>query len=103
MSDQFDPAGEHSTDQENKLEVPKLYRVVIHNDDYTPMDFVVEVLMGIFYKDEISAMQIMLNVHNVGKGICGVFSYEIAETKVSMVHQLASEADFPLKASMEEE
>ncbi len=84
-------------------DLPKQYKVVIHNDDYTPMEFVVEVLMDVFRKDEVTATQIMLNIHHQGKGICGVYSYEVAETKVVRVHELAAQYEYPLKASMEVE
>lgn len=90
-------------DDESKIEPPRLYKVILHNDDYTPMDFVVQILMSVFKKDEIAATQIMLNVHNLGRGICGVYTYEIAETKVARVHQLAEQNEFPLHASMEAE
>ena len=73
------------------------------NDDYTPMEFVVEVLQKIFSLDRTTATRIMLEVHTKGKGVCGVFTYEIAETKVAQVHEQAREHGFPLRASMEEE
>ncbi len=84
-------------------DLPKQYKVIIHDDDYTPMDFVVEVLMDVFKKDEASATQIMLNIHHQGIGICGVYSYEVAETKVVRVHELAAQYEYPLRASMEVE
>ena len=84
-------------------DLPKRYKVIIHNDDYTPMEFVVEVLMEIFKMGEITATQIMWNIHHQGKGICGVYSYEIAETKVVRVHELAAQFEYPLRASMEVE
>lgn len=86
-----------------RLEPPKQYKVILHNDDYTPMDFVVQILMSVFKKNENSAMEIMLNVHRRGQGICGVYTYEIAESKIARVHQLAQEYEYPLKATMEEE
>lgn len=95
--------GQSSTEEEVGLDRPRRYKVLLHNDDYTPMDFVVDVLLKVFGKDEIAAMQIMLNVHHMGTGLCGVFAYEIAETKVSRVHEMAEENDYPLHASMEEE
>ncbi|MCP4755632.1 MAG: ATP-dependent Clp protease adapter ClpS [Proteobacteria bacterium] len=91
------------TEEKKKVELPKMYKVVLHNDDYTPMDFVIEILIEVFRKDELTATQIMLNVHNLGKGICGVYTYEIAETKVARVHELAQLHEFPLQASMEAE
>ena len=80
-----------------------MYKVLIHNDDYTTMDFVVEILMVIFKKPQEDAIQVMLNVHREGVGICGVYPYEMAETKVESVHLLAGENDFPLKCTMEKE
>ncbi|MBW1956265.1 MAG: ATP-dependent Clp protease adapter ClpS [Deltaproteobacteria bacterium] len=82
---------------------PAMYRVLLHNDDYTTMDFVVAVLMGVFNKSLEEATRIMLNVHQSGIGVCGVFTFEVAETKVQMVHELARENGFPLKCTMERE
>src|SRR6056297_3267728 len=82
---------------------PSMYKVILHNDDYTTMEFVVKILMEVFGKSLEKASQIMLNVHRQGKGICGVFIYEIAETKVETVHNLAREHGFPLKCTMEKE
>ena len=82
---------------------PRKYRVLLHNDDYTTMDFVVEVLMRVFRKDETQATAIMLAVHNQGYGVCGVYTAEVAETKVDLVHRLAKSAGYPLKCSMEGE
>lgn len=82
---------------------PPLYRVLLHNDDYTTMDFVVMVLERVFHKSPSDATRIMLNVHQKGMGICGVYPAEIAETKINAVHAMAAEAGFPLKASMEPE
>jgi len=88
---------------EHKTEVlpPPLYKVLLHNDDYTPMDFVVMVLEKFFRKTHAEALEVMLNVHNKGIGICGVFPYEIAETKVSVVLETAREHEHPLQCSME--
>ena len=88
--------------EDTKIKEPKLYRVMLLNDDYTTMDFVVSVLEGIFRKSPAEATQIMLHVHQRGKGVCGVFAREIAETKVALVHQRARAAGFPLKCVMEE-
>lgn len=85
------------------LEEPPLYRVLLYNDDYTTMEFVVEVLMAVFNKSMEEATLIMLNVHKKGVGLCGVYPYEIAETKVDTVDSLARENGFPLKCSMERE
>ena len=85
------------------LEEPPLYRVLLHNDDYTTMQFVVEVLMVVFNKSMEEATRIMLNVHEKGVGLCGIYPFEIAETKVDTVDSLARENGFPLKCSMERE
>lgn len=86
---------------EQEVEEPPMYRVLLHNDDYTTMEFVVELLMHIFKKSIEEATRIMLNVHRNGKGVCGIYTYEVAETKVAMVHELARERGFPLKSTME--
>ncbi len=88
---------------QEELEEPPLYRVLLHNDDYTTMQFVVEVLMAVFNKSMEEATRIMLNVHERGVGICGIYPFEIAETKVDTVDTLARENGFPLKCSMERE
>ena len=95
------------TDQEvvsdisDKTKEPPLYKVLLHNDDYTTMDFVIDVLISVFHKSESEAEQIMLNVHKKGVGICGVYPLELAETKVETVTSLARSNGFPLKSSME--
>ena len=86
-----------------KTKRPSLYKVLLLNDDYTTMDFVVEILRSVFNKSTEEAMRIMLNVHHAGAGLCGVFSFEVAETKVDTVHALAREHGFPLKSTMERE
>ena len=87
---------------EEELQEPPMYRVLLHNDDYTTMEFVVEVLQSVFHKSPSEAVHIMLLVHRNGSGVCGVFSAEVAESKVEMVHYLAKKNGFPLKCSMEE-
>ena len=82
---------------------PRLFKVLLHNDDYTTMEFVVEVLITVFRKSAEEATMIMLNVHHQGIGLCGVFPYELAETKVETVDALARERGFPLKCTMEKE
>ena len=105
MSEDYERGSSNQIDTEDKqrIELPKQYKVILHNDDYTPMEFVVEVLIEVFKKDELAATNIMLNVHNLGQGVCGIYSYEIAETKVARVHDLAQQFEYPLKASMEAE
>ncbi len=88
---------------ERQVKEPRKYKVLLHNDDYTTMDFVVEILVRVFRKDEDQAMAIMLSVHNQGFGVCGTYTAEVAETKVDLVHRLAKSAGFPLKCSMEGE
>jgi ATP-dependent Clp protease adaptor protein ClpS len=85
-----------------RIKKPPLYRVVLLNDDYTPMDFVVQILEKIFSMDRSAATRIMLQVHTRGKGVCGVFSHEIAETKVVQVTGLAQQHQHPLLCTMEE-
>ncbi len=91
------------TEEQIDLAEPKMYRVILHNDNYTTMDFVVEVLVKVFYKPAAEATRIMLDVHKKGAGICGVFTYDIAATKVAQVHHMAKEREFPLRCSMERE
>jgi ATP-dependent Clp protease adaptor protein ClpS len=86
-----------------KTKKPSLYRVVMLNDDFTPMEFVIEVLMRIFNKSPEEATQIMLHVHQNGVGVCGVFTFEVAETKVAQVMDLARRAQHPLQCTMEKE
>ncbi len=85
-----------------RLKRPPLYRVILLNDDYTPMEFVVQVLEKVFGLDRNTATRIMLEVHTKGKGICGVYTYEIAETKVAQVTGLAQQHQHPLLCTMEE-
>jgi ATP-dependent Clp protease adaptor protein ClpS len=86
-----------------ELKKPELYRVLLLNDDYTTMEFVVEVLETIFHKQPAEAYRIMLMVHMQGKGLCGVYPYEVAETKVEAVIERARANGFPLLAAMEPE
>jgi len=102
MSDQR-PQYEEQPEQGVELEEPPMYRVLLLNDDYTTMDFVVEVLRHVFHKSEEEATRIMLNVHHQGVGVCGSYPMEIAETKVDQVDSLARERGFPLKCTMERE
>jgi ATP-dependent Clp protease adaptor protein ClpS len=90
------------TRTEKKLKKPAMYKVLLHNDDYTTMEFVVYVLQAIFHHDETKAVQIMLHVHKSGFGVAGVYTREIAETRVSQVEDLAREHEYPLRCSIEE-
>ena len=85
-----------------RLEEPPLYKVLLHNDNYTTMDFVVFVLVSVFNKSDAEAFRIMLAVHHEGVGVAGVYPFEIAETKAAKVIDLAREQDFPLMASVQE-
>ena len=82
---------------------PSMYKVYLLNDDYTTMEFVVEVLENVFGKGKVEATQVMLHVHRNGKGLAGVYVRDIAETKVAQVHNLAHDNGFPLKCDMEKE
>ncbi len=84
-----------------ELEQPKMFKVVLLNDDYTPMDFVIDVLMRFFGLDYEKATQIMLHVHTRGKGVCGVYTYQIAEAKAKIVNDFAREHEHPLQCSIE--
>ena len=101
----YSPEIEEVTDSEVKDDVrePPMYKVLLHNDDYTTMEFVVEILMLVFNKSPEEAVRIMLNIHHKGIGICGVYTFEVSETKVNTVHSIARENGFPLKCSMEKE
>jgi ATP-dependent Clp protease adaptor protein ClpS len=97
------PKYEEELDVALELWEPTMYKVLLHNDDYTSMDFVVEVLSEVFHKSQEESVQIMLQIHEQGKAICGVYSFEIAKTKVHQVKQRAKENEFPLLATIEEE
>ncbi|NBO63766.1 MAG: ATP-dependent Clp protease adaptor ClpS [Acidobacteria bacterium] len=90
------------TRERAQIKKPPLFKVLLHNDDYTTMEFVVYLLIAIFRHSEIDAIKIMLEVHHLGVGVAGIFSYEIAETKVSQASALAREHQFPLLCTMEE-
>lgn len=98
-SDDLDLAVEEARPRVKK---PPLYRVVLLNDDYTPMDFVVDVLESIFGMQRMRATQVMLEIHMKGKGVCGVYNFEIAETKVAQVMGIAKQHQHPLLCTMEE-
>lgn len=89
--------------ERTRTEKPPLYKVLLHNDDYTTKEFVVMILQAIFNKDEQGALRVMMTVHNNGVGVAGVYSYEIAETKVAKTLQLAQAHEYPLQASLEPE
>jgi ATP-dependent Clp protease adaptor protein ClpS len=93
--------GTATTTEKPKLEKPPLYKVVLINDDYTPMDFVVDVLRSFFNMNVEKATQVMLKVHTEGKGVCGVFSKDVAETKAAQVNDYSRECEQPLLCSVE--
>ena len=95
----FDLAVEEARPEVRK---PPLYRVLLINDDYTPMEFVVDILESVFGMERTRATQVMLEVHTKGKGVCGVFNYEIAETKVAQVMSIAKQHQHPLLCTLEE-
>lgn len=88
---------------DTKVRKPKMFKVIIHNDDYTTMDFVVEVLVKVFRKTVVDATKIMYDVHKKGVGVAGIYSYDIAATKMTQASAMAKSSGFPLKFSMEEE
>lgn len=90
-----------ATETREEVKPPPLFRVLMHNDDYTTMDFVVAVLRTVFHKEPEEAVRIMLNVHENGVGVCGVYTEDIAATKISTVHANAQANGFPLRCSME--
>ena len=92
------------TKQKDKIKIkkPKIYKVIMHNDDYTTMEFVIKVLVEVFNKNIIDAEKIMLDVHRKGKGVAGIYSYDIAVTKVSVAMSMAKNEGFPFKLTTEE-
>ena len=97
------PQLDHATGKQRRSEKPKLFKVFMHNDDYTTMDFVIEVLQSIFHKESDEATFLMLQIHRRGQALCGLYPFEIAETKVDKVHNRARAAGFPLRCTLESE
>jgi ATP-dependent Clp protease adaptor protein ClpS len=89
------------TARKTRVAEPPMYKVLLHNDDYTTMDFVVMILEVVFHKERLEATRIMMNVHRQGVGEAGIFTRDVAETKVAVVHELASKSEYPLKCSLE--
>ena len=102
MNEHRDDGGLALEEARPKLKEPSMYKVFLLNDDFTPMEFVVALLEQLFGMDREKATRVMLQVHSNGKGICGVFTYEIAETKVAQVSEYAQQHQHPLMCSMEE-
>lgn len=97
------PNYEEELDLAFELEEPKMFKVFLHNDDYTSMVFVIEILTGVFHKSNAEAEQIMLHIHETGKAVCGVYTFEIAQTKAQQVKQKAKQNEFPLLATIEDD
>lgn len=96
-----DAEGGIQLEDQQKLKEPEMYRVILHNDHYTTMDFVIEVLVTVFHMPTAKATQVMLDVHRKGVGMCGVYTYDIAVTKVEQVHLMAKAREYPLRCSYE--
>jgi ATP-dependent Clp protease adaptor protein ClpS len=103
VAEKFDTDSGVVTEQKpkKKLKRPRMYRVLVHNDDYTTREFVVDVLIGVFHHSETRATEIMLHIHYTGVGVAGVFTREVAETKIAIVERLAREREYPLRLTME--
>lgn len=97
-----DSEGSLTVKKDVTVKKPKMYKVILHNDNYTTMEFVVEVLVKIFHKNIMEATDLMLQVHKIGFGICGVYTYDIAQTKSNKVRDMARQREYPLKCTVEE-
>lgn len=97
------PKYEEELEFDLELEEPKMYKVLLHNDDYTSMDFVIDILKTVFHMNYAQAEKIMLQIHDHERAICGIYSFEIAQTKVQQVKQKAKQNEFPLLATLEED
>ncbi len=97
-----DLKGGVATEHRHEVKEPPMFKVLLHNDDYTTMDFVIMILETVFHKQAEDAAKIMLNVHQKGIGIAGIYTRDMAETKVALVHDLARQHDYPLKCSLEQ-
>lgn len=101
------PADEHDgellTEEDTRVKKPRMYWVLLLNDDYTPMDFVIHVLKSIFHKNDEDAYRLMMDVHTKGSGVCGRYTHDVARTKVIAVKNLAKNAEHPLESIMEPE
>ena len=97
------PKFEEEVESHLELDEPKMFKVLLHNDDYTSMDFVIDILMDVFHKNSVQAEQIMLQIHETQKAVCGIYSFEIAQTKAQQVKRKAKENEFPLLATIEKD
>jgi ATP-dependent Clp protease adaptor protein ClpS len=95
------PTGHVATRSDSAVKRPELYRVLMHNDDFTSMDFVVQVLVEIFQRPPAEATQVMLDIHNKGSGTAGIYSYDSAMSKMYQVHRFAEDREFPLRCTIE--
>lgn len=100
----YDPnlTTDESQQTKKNTQEPCLYKVIMHNDDYTPMAFVVSILQIVFQKNEQESTELMLEIHTKGSGVCGIYPYEVAHTKVVQIEQLAEQNEHPLRCTMEE-
>lgn len=89
------------TKKKSKTQKPRMYKVILHNDDYTSMDFVVDILESIFHKTPVIATQIMMEIHHKGKGVCGIYTRDVAESKVRQVEEKSLQEGYPLLCTME--
>lgn len=103
MSDKNKEKGDSAVREREKIDEPRRFKVILLNDNFTTMEFVVHVLKTVFRHSSAQATRVMLHIHNSGTGVAGVFSREVAETKIDQVHSLAAEAGHPLQCSMEPE
>lgn len=94
---------DHVIEKKTRSKRPARFNVIMHNDDYTTMEFVIEVLQSIFHKESADATRLMLQIHRRGKALCGLYPFEIAETKIDKVHKAARAAGFPLRCTLEPE
>ncbi|HTM63497.1 MAG TPA: ATP-dependent Clp protease adapter ClpS [Gammaproteobacteria bacterium] len=101
MKSDFDKQNKGYLELEDKIEEPGLYQIVLHNDDFTTMEFVMEILEKIFFMDRRKAAEVMMEAHQGGKAVCGVFTKDIAESKIEQVSELAKKEEHPLFCSME--
>jgi len=101
MSERHEQQSNTATIERPKVKRPRLYKVLLHNDNYTTMEFVVQVLMEVFAKSASESTQIMLHIHHKGVGLCGLFTYDVAETKVQQVTHRARKSSYPLRCTME--
>ncbi|MBU1139403.1 MAG: ATP-dependent Clp protease adapter ClpS [Proteobacteria bacterium] len=97
-----DKKGSVATRDRTQVREPSLYKVLLHNDDYTSMEFVIAILENVFGKNTSDASKIMMNVHQEGVGVAGIYTREICETKVAIVHELARQSEYPLRCSIEQ-